>query len=230
MAVSRESKKRMSRIIHACFQRLPGLLLLTFLFIAFAGPVLFPDVYWAVTISVYLFLITNAVRLAAGIAITAIKTKTHTETDWRLRYRECVEKNNLDLEVKYDDMMHVIIIPNYKEDFETLCETLDTLANHQSAKTRYKVILGMEQGEKGCESKAERLATIFKDRFYSMQHTVHPSNLPGEARGKSSNVAWAAKHYYNNWMDSDRSRYELFTVMDGTFLFFFLVYLLTTDF
>ena len=141
MTLSRETKKKMSRILHAVCQRIPGFLLVGFLFVAFAGPILFPDVYWAVTISVYIFLITNAVRLAAGLAITAVKTKTHTETDWVKRYHECVKDHQVDLVVKYEDVFHVIVIPNYKEEFETLCETLDTLANHSCAKSKYKVCL-----------------------------------------------------------------------------------------
>ena len=38
-----------------------------------------------------------------------------------------------------DDVVHVILVPNYKESLETLCETLDVLASHDRAVLQYKV-------------------------------------------------------------------------------------------
>ena len=76
----------------------------------------------------------------------------------------------------------------------------------------------MEEGEKNSDEKAQKLIAIFKNRFFNIRHTIHPSNLPGEARGKSSNVAWAAVYYAKNWMNEDTVRNEIFTVMDGLFL------------
>jgi hypothetical protein len=45
-----------------------------------------------------------------------------------------------------EEVIHVIIIPNYKEDIELLAETLDRLASHYSAR-RYIVFLAMEARE-----------------------------------------------------------------------------------
>jgi hypothetical protein len=73
----------------------------------------------------------------------------------------------------------------------------------------------MEQGEKGCEEKAEKLINIFGRHFFQINYTVHPSGIAGEARGKSSNVAWAAAEYASKWLVSDEARCELITVMDG---------------
>jgi len=164
----------------------------------------------------HVFLVTNAVRLAVGLVITAIKTKIHTETDWKLKYREFTEKYSLaQVPLKMEQIKHLIIIPNYKEEFETLCETLDCLASHMNAPEAYKVILAMEQGEKEAVQKAEKLISLYQNRFYQIRYTVHPSGLPGEARGKSSNVAWAATFYAKNWMNENEARYEIITVMDA---------------
>jgi hypothetical protein len=76
----------------------------------------------------------------------------------------------------------------------------------------------MEEGEADCEMKADKLKQIFANQFLAMYHTVHPSNIPGEARGKSSNVAWASTFYAANWMPEDCARFELITVMDGAFI------------
>lgn len=73
----------------------------------------------------------------------------------------------------------------------------------------------MEQGEKGCEEKAEKIKALYAHRFANIYHTVHPSGIPGEARGKSSNEAWATTYYYKHLMKAGDQRYELFTVMDA---------------
>ena len=75
----------------------------------------------------------------------------------------------------------------------------------------------MEQGEKGCESKAEQLINSYQNQFLSIRYTVHPSGIPGEARGKSSNVAWAVNYYVQHWFKQEESECELITVADGGF-------------
>lgn len=52
----------------------------------------------------------------------------------------------------------------------------------------------MEQSELGWEEKAKRLQDHFNDRFPQIIITGHPSDIPGESRGKGSNVAFAARH------------------------------------
>jgi hypothetical protein len=51
----------------------------------------------------------------------------------------------------------------------------------------------MEEGESEASEKAVGLIDRYRDLFYDITFTLHPSNRPGEIRGKSSNVAWAAK-------------------------------------
>ncbi|RUS13524.1 glycosyl transferase family group 2-domain-containing protein [Endogone sp. FLAS-F59071] len=51
----------------------------------------------------------------------------------------------------------------------------------------------MEASEQGHEVKAQNLQDHFANHFFHFIVTVHPSGIPGEARGKGSNVAYAAK-------------------------------------
>jgi hypothetical protein len=51
----------------------------------------------------------------------------------------------------------------------------------------------MEQREQGAESKALALIQEFVKKFRSIDYTLHPSDIPGEAAGKGSNMAWAAR-------------------------------------
>ncbi|TDZ14984.1 hypothetical protein Cob_v012124 [Colletotrichum orbiculare MAFF 240422] len=92
-----------------------------------------------------------------------------------------------------DRVIHAIIIPNYKEEMDTLKETLDVLASHPQARSCYDVYLGMEQREPNVELKAMTLIQEFVKKFRSIDYTTHPADIPGESAGKGSNVAWAAR-------------------------------------
>ncbi|KAK0618445.1 glycosyl transferase family group 2-domain-containing protein [Bombardia bombarda] len=98
-----------------------------------------------------------------------------------------------DADIAPDRVIHAIIIPNYKEENDTLRETLEVLASHPQARNTYDVTLGMEQREREAETKAAHLISEFSKKFRSMDYTIHPSDIPNEVAGKGSNVAWAAR-------------------------------------
>ncbi|OAA68472.1 hypothetical protein SPI_00667 [Niveomyces insectorum RCEF 264] len=90
-------------------------------------------------------------------------------------------------------VVHAVIIPNYKEEMDTLRETLDVLASHPQARKSYDIYLAMEQRENNAELKAMSLIAEFVRKFRSIDFTLHPSDLPNECPGKGSNVDWAAR-------------------------------------
>ncbi|GIK00779.1 hypothetical protein Aspvir_004808 [Aspergillus viridinutans] len=92
------------------------------------------------------------------------------------------------------EVIHAIIVPNYCEDLHTLRTTLDVLASHPRARMQYEIYLAMEQKEAGVAEKAAKLASAFEPSFRHIHATFHPADLPGEIAGKSSNVAFAARH------------------------------------
>ncbi|KAI8082760.1 glycosyl transferase family group 2-domain-containing protein [Halteromyces radiatus] len=96
----------------------------------------------------------------------------------------------------YEDptYIHTFIIPNYCEPEGLLKDTIGRMANHRNAKTHYAIIMAMEQSESEWEQKGQRLASVFADRFAYFIVTGHPANIPGESRGKGSNVAYAARN------------------------------------
>ncbi|KAL2067501.1 hypothetical protein VTL71DRAFT_1926 [Oculimacula yallundae] len=117
----------------------------------------------------------------------------------------------------WDDepVKHAIILPNYKEDMDTLRETLDILASHSIARSSYEIYLAMEQGELGCEVKATTLQKEYEKRFRNIEYTVHPGGIDGEAQGKSSNLCWAAKYINGKYTDEFEKKNIIVTVMDS---------------
>ncbi|KAM3522569.1 hypothetical protein NHJ13051_005602 [Beauveria bassiana] len=111
-------------------------------------------------------------------------------------------------------VIHAIIIPNYKEEIDTLRESLDVLVCHPHAAMTYDVYLGMEQREVKGEAKALELIQEFGKKFRRMDYTLHPGDIPGEAAGKGSNMAWVAKKLSEKYSMKTRNNVVL-TSMDS---------------
>ncbi len=88
---------------------------------------------------------------------------------------------------------HVIILANFKEPEVVVARTLERLAQQANARQTLTVVMAMEDAEPGSQQKGERLKRRFGQYFAHMLVTVHPRGLPGEAPGKGSNQAWAAR-------------------------------------
>jgi hypothetical protein len=109
--------------------------------------------------------------------------------DWNVKCQELTGESRQ----IYDSMVHLIILPNYKEELETLCDTLEILQEHPTAKSKYIICLAMEEAEPGCREKADKIVPRFREAFLRMIVTVHPKDVPGESRGKGTNVSYAAE-------------------------------------
>ncbi|MBK8027845.1 MAG: hypothetical protein IPK19_42350 [Chloroflexi bacterium] len=171
------------------FDGLPGCLTWLSLLLSVVGAVAFPRtlLLFAVALALY-----SALRFAlAGIAnvIGLRKIKQWEATNWRDLYRQTAPPDAL----AWDDVHHVVIIPNYKEPENILRKTLDCLAAQYEAQRRMTVVLAMEASEETSIAKAEMLIKEYAGAFAHIYYTVHPRGLPSEMQCKSANEAWAAR-------------------------------------
>ena len=72
----------------------------------------------------------------------------------------------------------------------------------------------MESSEKEALLKAKSLVRMYSDHFYQITFTIHPSDRPGEIRGKSSNVAWATAEMVRRQGHTPFTN-QLLTIMDA---------------
>ena len=120
------------------------------------------------------------------------------KVDWRRRYEDAAARGEAFL--AWNDVRHVVIIPNYQESLEKLRTTLDSLAAEEQARLLV-IVLAMEDAEPSAQEKAETLCSEYAGRFAEIFATFHPADLPGEVRGKSSNEAWAAREARRHLVD-----------------------------
>ncbi|KAJ3092025.1 hypothetical protein HK102_011507, partial [Quaeritorhiza haematococci] len=202
------------------FQRLPGIWLLALFPFAFLAPVYLPTIFGAYYFILHVFFFINNTRSAYGTYVGYNSAKLYSTTDWLEKYCEATstsDGSDTRHDLPYDSVVHTIILPNYKETVETLCETLDVLASHRRALTQYRVCLAMEESEQGSEEKAKMLMKRYADSFLDITFSIHPIGRPAEIRGKSSNVAWAAfemARRYNGGLQG-RQDHVILTVMDA---------------
>jgi len=110
-----------------------------------------------------------------------------TSTDWHAKLEEL---QNADPTA--NDVLHIVLLPNYKENERMLKDTLENLGRSPMARGRTRVVLAMEQREgQAAREKAERLIAATSHLFADIFATFHPENVPGEVPGKSSNTQWA---------------------------------------
>lgn len=106
------------------------------------------------------------------------------------RFERLEAGRNLD----YRRLYHLVIIPCYQESYEVLSASIKSYAASDYEKDRMLFVLAVEE-RAGQEFKdnAYRLEAEFKDRFSIYITVEHPDGIPGEAKGKGSNIAYAAK-------------------------------------
>ncbi|MDQ3810110.1 MAG: glycosyltransferase family 2 protein, partial [Chloroflexota bacterium] len=111
---------------------------------------------------------------------------------------------------------HVVMIPTYRESEDVLAASLECLARQTLPLERVAVVLAFEARDPLARQRAARLTQAFGHRFANCLVTLHP-DLPGEVKGKSSNLAWAASRVEKELIATGRldRRGLVVTVLDA---------------
>jgi hypothetical protein len=164
---------------------LPGAMVWTTLFVAIVLSLLKPiwmiyfiilfDLYWLIRIAYFLpFLV---------------------QSWWK--YRNALRRNwQADIEKLegYADLKQIIFLPFSKEGPGILRETLKNIAEGTYPAKRLIIVLAAEQQyEENARAVEKEVRGLFQDTFAELHFTFHPPGLPGEIRGKGSNLHWAAE-------------------------------------
>jgi len=176
-----------ARTIYRFFEMLPGLLswgtILGFSILSFFYP-------WGVAVFIILFDLYwffKAVYFSFYLAGGYNKMKENEKTDW-------MAKLDAEFKNKWQELVHLVVLPMYKEPKEIIFESLQSLANCDYPKDKMIVVLACEEsGRKDVERAVREAQENFGEKFYKFIVTWHPAGLPNEIPGKASNETWAAK-------------------------------------
>ncbi|PWU22507.1 hypothetical protein C5B42_05835 [Candidatus Cerribacteria bacterium 'Amazon FNV 2010 28 9'] len=164
---------------------LPGFVSWSLILFPFWGSFVVPILvsYYIIAFSVYWLY--RSLTMAILSLLAHIRINASMQHDW------------LEDAQKFDDFKkihHLIIVPTYKEPLHTLQRSLTALSKQTFPLNRIHIMLAFEQREgEEAHKKAHELITEFGSTFGSVQATFHP-DIHGEVKGKSSNMAWGARH------------------------------------
>jgi len=136
--------------------------------------------------------------------------KKHRKTDWHAKFLEAKAEGRAPFE--WEDVRHIVIIPNYTEGIDKLRMGLDSIAASPIA-SQVIAVLAMEEreGEEG-RQKASILIPEYEGRIGRVMAAFHPYGLPGEIVGKSSNENWAARRAKEQLIDIEGGDLDCYTV------------------
>jgi cellulose synthase/poly-beta-1,6-N-acetylglucosamine synthase-like glycosyltransferase len=145
--------------------------------------ILAPDVLGYFLIAFGAYWLWRSCEFTAGLFIGLARLECARRRDWASAASQLYPCARLN---------HLVIVPTYKESDVILGETLEWLARQTAPHERIAVVLAFEERDPQAAARAGRLARRFARRFGHWLVTLHP-DLPGEVKGKSSNLAWAAR-------------------------------------
>lgn len=145
--------------------------------------------FWHPAIVAYLIILFDVYWFfkSFSLAIHAIRSyltmAAHTKVDWLTKARKL---NG------FDQVYHVIIIPEHNEPLHILRRTLENLARQDMPKEQLIVVLATEAKDPQADETGRIFLKEFGHTFGKLLVTKH-TLVPGEVAGKSSNMAYAGR-------------------------------------
>jgi hypothetical protein len=130
--------------------------------------------------------------------------------NWRARFNTAMAEGKTPF--TWEEIRHIIIIPNYTEGIDKLRMGLDSIAQSPIA-SQLVAVLAMEDREgEAAREKAAILIEEYRTRIGRIFATYHPYGLPGEVVGKSSNENWAARRAKEQLIDIEGGDIDAYTI------------------
>ncbi|MEK7566526.1 MAG: glycosyltransferase family 2 protein [Patescibacteria group bacterium] len=187
------------RLIYKALEILPAFLswgtLGAVVFFSWASPVgvaifiILFDIYWLIkTVYLSLHLRANWKRLKHNLAV-----------DWEERLQN----------LKWGHVWQLVILPMYKEGYEVVDETLDSILKSKWPKDRMIIVLAVEERVKDeVADTVQKTEEKYASRFGRFLTAWHPAGLRNEIPGKGSNTNWAAYKVKEKIIDAENIPYE----------------------
>ncbi|MEA1962708.1 MAG: glycosyltransferase family 2 protein [Patescibacteria group bacterium] len=167
------------------------------------------DVYWLLLVF----------YLGIHLLSSYQKTQKNIKIDWRnklysldkqiLKRIDFASGKDIEIKVKWDDIIHLIIFPIACESFEVISQSVKAITKIGYLKKNMILILTVEErGGPELKENAEAAKKEFAEFFRDFIITTHPDGLVGELKGKGANQAWAAKIVKKDLIDKENLDYD----------------------
>lgn len=138
--------------------------------------------------------------LDAGIATATGKDRTALKF-YRRRLRYAATNPGI---LDPNRVYHAIIVAWYNEDPAIVESTLQSIVASQYDKGKLVLVIAYEErGGEEVATAAQRLIEQYQDQFVLARAIEHPSDIPGEVKGKAGNITyagrWVSQHLQDEW-------------------------------
>lgn len=175
---------------------LPGFVSLNLILFPYWGIFIFPTTvaYFILFFNIYWFYQSLTVAITATISHLRIQASMHY--DWVKDLKSFPD---------WEKVVHIVLIPTYKEPLHILERTFESLKNQELPTKQIIPVLAMEAREDEAERKikVDALNKLYKKYFGELFITVHTLST-GEIIGKSSNERSAAIWVKKNYIDKNK--------------------------
>ncbi|MSR73420.1 glycosyltransferase family 2 protein [Candidatus Parcubacteria bacterium] len=187
------------RVLYRLLEILPGFLawttILGAIFLSYFNPI-----YAAIFIIIFDFYwLLKTVYLSIYLRHNWRRMKHNMKLDW----------STMLANTKYEHVIHLVIMPFYKESFEVVEKSLLAILDTKYDMKKVAFVLAAEErvGEEAQET-ARIIEKKYASRFGYFLITTHPKDLPGEMAGKGSNIAYSAEQARIKILDANKINYE----------------------
>ncbi len=192
-------EKRSDRYLYRFLEMVPGLLswgtILGAIILSFFAPmwaaifIIVFDLYWLLkTIFLSVYLYHNWKR-----------TRHNMNLDW----------HKMLVNLKHEEIYHMVILPFYHESYEVVSKTIDAIANiDYDLKKMIIVLSGEDRKADHADLIIEQAKKDYADKFGFFFTVKHPNGLPGEMPGKGSNIAYSAEQARIELLDPNNIDYK----------------------
>ncbi len=127
----------------------------------------------------------------------------------RLKHNMSLDWQKMLVNLKYEHLHHMIILPYYTESLEVIEESIRSLLTSRYKKSKMMIVLASEMraGDEAYEY-ALLMQKKYADQFGHFIISRHPSGLEGEIKGKGPNITWAAEHARVEILDKHNISYD----------------------
>ena len=187
------------RILYRFFEILPGFLswltILGTIFLSMYVPVV--AAYFIIAFDLYWLLKTAYLSV-------------HLRHNWkRIKYNLSIDWQDMLYKMKYEHIIHLIILPYYKESLSVVRQSVKAILDNKYDMKKIALVLASEEraGEEARDV-AKTIEGEFGNRFGHFLVTEHPKDLAGEMPGKGSNISYAAEEARKIILQKNNIPYE----------------------
>jgi cellulose synthase/poly-beta-1,6-N-acetylglucosamine synthase-like glycosyltransferase len=194
---SRHRLRGRDKTLERIFEILPGLLswsiLIGMSLLAFKKPLIAA----VIIIAFYLYWLLRLFYMNIFLMLSYLKLSAERNTDWIKRIKHLEEEPTVKIDEttpKYEDIMHLVIIPIATESQDIFEPSIASLSQAKFPSDKIIVIIALEdRATEEIKHAVEKVMKKYKDKFNDLLVALHPSGVHGEACVKGANTTHAAR-------------------------------------